>query len=208
MILDIPFYTNSGTQCSQVAMKNVLEYFGKMYSLSQLDHATGRRDSFYTWTTQNVAALFNLGMEVKAFSTDKLEPYLAGEDYIRERFGPDADAILSVTDIEPFLWSIQSCIANGLYEYRNLSLEEIQDHLKAGHIPIVTVDWNKLYGKDGPFDGHTIVLTGFDKDHVYYHESGPKFAQSNKPVSRSKFSTAAGIGTDNQEAVIVFGVST
>ncbi len=209
MKLDLPFYQNNseGTQCAQVAAKIVLEYFlGKIFTLEELDQMSGRRGQDYTWTTQIVAALFDLGLDLKYYSSDQLEPYLEGESYIRRRFSEDnAGAFLQVTDMEPFLKSVKYVLVNNLWEPISLTLEDIVSHLNNGHVPISAVDLNKLYEREGPFDGHAIVLTGYDDDNIFYHESGPEFVEPHKKVSKSRFNLAASLGTNEGETVVIYG---
>ena len=66
MLLNLPFYPNTGDgrQCYQVAMQSVLKHFlGKEFSREELDHLTGRKTEFWTWTAQIVPVLESLDDE-------------------------------------------------------------------------------------------------------------------------------------------------
>ena len=124
MILKIPFYENKGdgNQCMQVAMKSVLKHFlDKDFSLAELDKLTGRKENLWTWTSQVVTVLHDLGLKVKYYSKSDLEPFLEGEPFIREHFGEDADKILKFTDVPVVLESIKRLLKYDIFEKIKLS---------------------------------------------------------------------------------------
>lgn len=208
MLINIPFYENNedGNQCLQVAMKSVLKYFfDKEYSLNELDKLTGRKAGFWTWTPQIVTVLHDLGLKVEYYSKTDLKPFLEGEAFIRKHFGKDAEKILKYTDLPVVLKSITKVLDYNVFKKEKLTIEDIEAHLKQGHIPMATIDHNKISGKKGLYQGHFVVITGFDEDHIFYHESGPENAERNKKVSKLTFLEAFNAnGTDN-DLVIVYG---
>jgi len=208
MILDIPFYVNNGDgkQCMQVAMQCVIKHFlRKEYSLDQLDQLTNRKSDYWTFTAQIVTVLYDLGLDVKYYSNESLELFLGGEVYFRQHFGKDADKILSLTDMPAVISSINSLLKYNLFEKKSMSLLEIEEHLNNGHVPLVLMDYNKIIQKKGLYQGHFVVVTGFDDGYIYYHESGPKNPEPNKKIRKELFQEAIDAnGTDN-DVVVVFG---
>ena len=168
-------------------MQIVLEYYlDKKFSIEKLDELTSRKDKYYTWSTQFVSVLYELGLEIKDYTFDKIEPYyFHRKNHIIKKWGADADYILSVTDLSTFLPSVKKAMDN--------------------HLIIITVDWNFVYGISGSFDGHFIVLTGYDKNNFYYHESGPKYICPNKSISKEKLEFAANLDKECQEIIIIYG---
>lgn len=209
MMLDLPFYKNNeeGTQCSQVTMKTAVKYYlDKDISIEDLDQLTGRKGNFYTWSTQTVVGLYKLGLKAVNFSIDKLENYLEGEKYIYKYFSEeDAESIIETTDFDALYKSIEICLKCNLYRRRNLTLKEIEEHIRKNHIVIVQADWNILHNEDGPMDGHAFVLTGFDSNYFYYHESGPDYTEANKKITKEKFLKAAHIGKKYEDIIVVYG---
>jgi len=208
MRLNIPFYKNDeeGNQCVQVAMKTVLKYFLKKdYSLDKLDKLTGRREGKWTWTFQMVPVLHDLGLKVKFYSKEDIEPYLEGEPFIRKHFGKDAGKVLKHSDVDVIANSARNTLKYNVFEKKVLSFDEIEQHIKENHVSLVVIDHNKIVGKKGLYQGHFVVITGFDKDYVYYHEPGPKNPEPNKKILKEVFIEAWDAnGTDN-DIVIVFG---
>lgn len=207
MLLEVPFYANEeGEQCVQVVMKTMLKYFlDKEYSLTELDEMTGRKGDKWTWTSQAVLVLHKLGLDVKFYSKEELAPFLAGEAFIRQHYGKDADTILRFSDVSLLAASVKELLTTSVFEKRVLPWEEIEKAIQAGKIVWVCIDSNKLYGSPGGFQGHSVIITGFDDDNVYYHESGPNPTEPNKKVPKQAFVDAWNAdGTDN-DVVIATG---
>ncbi|MDX9970375.1 MAG: hypothetical protein RBS56_00505 [Candidatus Gracilibacteria bacterium] len=208
MQLNIPFFLNDndGNQCMQVTMKTVLKYFlDKDFTLEELDKLTGRKNGLWTWTTQAITVLDDLGLNIKYYSKTDLAPFLEGEPFIHQHFGKDAEKILKYSDLPVVIASIKKSLEYNFFENRVLPFEEIEAHISRGHIPIMGIDHNKIIGKNGEFQGHIIIVTGFDEQFVYYHDSGPNNPEQNKKISKSTFLEAWNSnGTDN-DVVIVYG---
>ncbi|MBI2658376.1 hypothetical protein HYX08_06825 [Candidatus Woesearchaeota archaeon] len=208
MMLDVPFYENKleGNQCMQASMKSVLKHFlDKEFSLQELDRLTGRKKGFWTWTSQIVTVLHDLGLDLKYYSKTDLGPFLEGEPFIRKHFGKDADKILKFTDLPEVMKSIKKLKKYGVFEKKRLSFDDIANYIKQQHVPLMLIDWNKIAGIKGSFQGHLVVVTGFDEENVFYHESGPRNPAPDKQVSKKIFMEAWNAnGTDN-DVVIVFG---
>ena len=187
-------------------MQCVLKYFlNKDYSLGELDKLTKRKAGLWTWISQMALALHDLGLDIKLYSKTDLEPFLEGEPFIRKHFGADAGKILKFADLPVAIESIRKVMSHNLFEKRKFSFNEIERHIKQGHVPLMLIDHNKLIGKKGPYQGHLAVLTGFDKQNVFYHESGPKKPEANKRIPKKTFMRAWNAnGTDN-DVIIVFG---
>ncbi len=208
MILSVPFYENKGDgkQCMQVTIKSVLKHFiNKDFSLEELDKLTGRKKGFWTWTSQVVTVLHDLDLKVKFYSKGDLEPFLQGKPFIQKHFGKDAEKILKFTDLPVVIESIKKLHKYNIFEKRKLPFDEIESHIEQGHIPLMLIDHNKIVEKEGLYQGHFIVVTGFDNQNIFYHESGPKKPEANKKVLKSTFIEAWNAnGTDN-DVVIVYG---
>ncbi|MBU2576496.1 MAG: peptidase C39 family protein [Nanoarchaeota archaeon] len=208
MIVDLPFYENDadGNRCVPICGKIVLEHFlGKKYSSDKLDDLMGRKSGMWTYISQLVKVLHNEGLDVKYYSKFDLEPILEGEPFLRRHYGKDAEVILKHTDLPVVLDATKKVLGFEVFEKGEPSMNQIEEQLEQGHIPIVVIDNNKISGKKGDFQGHVVVITGFDEENVYFHESGPRNLTPNKKVNKELFVSAMNAnGTDN-DCVIVFG---
>lgn len=206
MLVEVPFYKNTENACMQVAMQCVLKHFlNKEYSIQELDKITKRKEGLWTWTSQAVSALYNLGLDIKFYGKTDLELFLKGEEFIREQLGDDAEKVLKFSDMPVVIESIKTLIDSKLFEKRVLNFDEIEKHLKEGTIPIMLIDNNKILGKEDFYQGHFVIVTGFDEQNIFYHDSGPKNPEPNKKVPKDTFLKAWNAnGTDN-DLILVFG---
>ncbi len=207
--IDVPFYDNThgdGNQCYQLAMRSAIKHFlGKDVAIEELDRITGRGPDKWTWTSQLVPPLYDMGLKVKFYTKVDVTQLLGGERFIREHYGKDAEVMLQHTNMDVMINSVSVLMKYGIFERRALSEKEIETHIREGHLPLILLDWTKIKGVDAPFMGHMGVLTGFDDANFYFHHSGPGSPQPNMPILRKRLMAAWNApGTDN-DIVIVYG---
>jgi len=86
-----------------------------------------------------------------------------------------------------------------------LDENDIKSHIKDNHLPLILIDWNKITGKTGFYQGHMGVLTGFDNDNFFFHQSGPANPQPNMPIPKGKLMEAWNANETDNDIVIVYG---
>lgn len=208
-MLDVPFYANTakdGSQCYQVSMQSALRYFlGKEFSVEYLDEITHRKEGLWTSTSQIVSPLYNLGLNLRYFCKNDIRPSLGGEAYIRKQFGPNAEKILSHIDVDVMVESVKNLLNYDIFEIRTLTLEEIEQNIRNNCVQLVLVDWFKITKKEGAYQGHMVVLTGFDDDSIYFHNSGPAMAQANMKVKKEVFMEAWNANGTENDVVVIYG---
>lgn len=212
MRLDVPFYlnTNDGNQCMQVTMQCVLDHFlGKKMDVNELDRLTGRKVGYWTYTTQIVGALWDLGLDVKCYSSDPLEPYLHDvntlKKYIKKTYPEQAETVFEHSDFPVTIAFSKKLVKYNLFEQRVLRFSEIEKHMKQGHVPIMLIDHSVLRNSKVGYRGHMVIVTGFTKDSVTYHESGPKNPMPHCRVSKKLFIRAWNAPGTGNDTVIVYG---
>lgn len=212
MKLNIPFFVNSrdGKACMQVSLLSAIKFFDPKTSmnLAKLDELTGRREGQQTWTQQGVAAIAKLGFVLKYYSGEPLEPALRGEDYIRAKYAGDEariNSILSQSNMNAVIESTKYLLDKDIFEEKILTIEEIEQHVKNGHVIIILLDWNIVKGKKGSYQGHFVIVTGFDENKFYVHNSGPEKPEENREIQKDIFLKAWNAkGTDN-DLIVIFG---
>lgn len=210
--LNIPFFANSkdGKACMQASLLSAIKFFDSKINidLTELDNLTGRQKNQETWTQQGVAAMAKLGFVVKYYSRESLEPALKGENYIKEKYAGDnalINKILSQSNMDAVIKSTRYLITKNIFEKKILTLEEIEQHVRDKHVVIALLDWNVIKGKKDTYQGHYVVITGFDENNFYVHQSGPGEVEENKKVPKDLFLKAWNAkGTDN-DIIIIFG---
>lgn len=208
-MLDVPFYLNDGDgqRCYQVGMRGAIKYFlGKDISAEEADVLTGRKENKWTFATQIVTVMHDMGLDVKLYCKDSIEPLLEPEKTLRETMGNevyDRD-IAKWMDLPVIADSVRRTLEYGLFEQKVLTLEELEDHMKENHVPLVNVNWRVLVGREG-FSGHFLTIVGFDNDHVYAHQPGLANPTPSWRIPKDLFLKAwSATGSDN-EVVLVLG---
>lgn len=188
--------------CGRIIIKHFLS---EDYSLDRLDELTERKAGLWIYTPQIVSILDDVGLKTKFYSKENLEPFLEGEAFYRRHFGKDADEIVKHTDILGVSKAIRKLLNYDGFKNRKISFGEIEGYIKDGHIVLILIDNNKISGEDGFYRGHAVIVTGFDNNNIYYHDSGPRDAGANKKARKDVFVKAMDAnGTDN-DCVVVFG---
>ena len=186
----------------QIAMQSVIQYFlNEVYTLDELDKVTGRRKGKWTAVSQGVLGLYQLGLKAEAYCA-------SDEPDLRVRYGKDAEKIIKNLDMAVAEEYSEKAVENNLIQVKRLRFDEIEKDIEEGYVPIMVIDLNVILdGKSRSYNGHSVVVTGFDEKYVYYHEpgyflSGPR---AHKRVPKKLFLKAWNAnGTDNC-VIIVYG---
>ena len=195
--LDVPFHDGHGekNQCMQIAMQSVIQYFlNEVYTLDELDKVTGRQKGKWTAVSQGVLGLYELGLKAEAYCA-------SDEPDFRVRYGRDAEKIIKNLDVAVANAYSEKAVENHLIQVKKLRFEDIEKDIEEGCVPIMIVDLNVLLdGASRSYNGHSVVVTGFDEEYVYYHEPGYFLFPStpHKRVPKKLFLKAWNAnGTDN-----------
>ena len=207
-MIRLPFYENSGdgNQCATIGMKSVIEHFTKkIIPLEKLDNLVGRTPGKWTWDQQVAYGLYKSGMDVHFYSDEEIEPYLEGISFMKKRFGKSAEKIIKHLNLNAVIKSTKKCLDLGIFEKRKLTTKNLEKHIEEGHVILVPVDWNIVNGKDDIYQGHIIILTGFDDENFYAHNSGPTNPEKNMKINKKLFEKAWACNEVKNNTTITFG---
>jgi ABC-type bacteriocin/lantibiotic exporter with double-glycine peptidase domain len=165
MKINVPFHSAPNEYCAQACVKMVLEYFRieSSPSLKELAKLTHRNKDGSTWSIGIAKALAKYGLKVK-FYTQPIHPEIK---YVKDQ------KMLNI--LEKLLKSSRK-IGVEIYE-GEVKAEMLKHNLNKGLSPILLIDWNKLKGRKG-YQGHFVVLTGYNLNRFYIHNLGPEDAQA------------------------------
>jgi ribosomal protein S18 acetylase RimI-like enzyme len=97
-------------------------------------------------------------------------------------------------------------------EYRNFNFPDIAEALRRGSVPIVLISTYRLHKDRSP---HYVVVTGFDRQHVYYHDPYEQFFEHDRKKARhvripvSQFHLVRKYGKDiNKNVIFIEGLVT
>ena len=182
--------------------ESVIEYFlDEVYTFDELDNVTGRKKGKWTSVSQGVFGLYTLGLEVEAYCAED-------EPDFRARWGKDAENIIKNLDMAVVNEYSEKAAKSDLIKVRKLPFNKIEKYIEEGYVPIMIVDLDVLLnGESRSYNGHIVVVTGFDEDYIYYHNPGNSavWSKPHKKVPKKLFIKAWNAnGTDNC-VIIVYG---
>jgi len=193
MQLSIPFYKQpTPSSCGPASLQMVFEFLGKKIALSEISSKFKIREKVGVTTISLATASKLFGFKT-TFYTESEE--LSEELFELEYYRPfEAELRVEFEEIKA-----EAKIVGVEIKEHILTLEEIEYHLNNKHALIVLVDWNIISKKEG-LQGHFIVLTGYDGEFIYFHNSNGK---ANEKITKDIFEKSRkSKGTDGDILVI------
>lgn len=196
-ILEVPFYMNHGYRCAQAAMKSVLKAVMPEidFSFRELEKLTHHFGNEITFPCQVAAGFLQLGIDFQYYVKPNglnviLDPNFLS--LVREKYGKYADDLLARTNIQSLREAVKVLmdIPNTIETSKRPSLKELEDIVDGRRIPICLINYDVFVGRRNSFNGHYLILTGFEDGNIIYHDNGPKGAGPNKRTSMGKFEKA------------------
>lgn len=89
------------------------------------------------------------------------------------------------------------------YIRKKLSFEELETFFRKGYLICPVINLRTLEGKSG-YDGHAVLITDIDKEHVTFHDPGLPPKPNNKLRKTDFIKSWRSKGTDNT-VVVAFG---
>ncbi len=180
-------------------MAMALRYFDSgTFTTEQLDELVGRKKNKWTWFSQALPVMLDLGLDAEYYS---LSPYYQlTPEYVMEYYGPDiGKTINQVTDWQELQKSIEFLKTTKRYHDRALTWPEIEHAVNSGWLVIILVDSNVLY-KGAGYSGHAAVITSIQGNTVTYHDSakGPDQTATKEQI----IAAWSAKGTDNDAFII------
>ena len=196
MLLPVPFHKSlKDTDCGPLALKMVLEYFGKKLPIEQIAKEEKQLETGLVWTLGILRAAHKLGFRAKLISTTNFS-HTEDIDYYKKYANDKGMLVLKELEKEAKQLNLD-------VEEKNMPLNELLGYVTENSVPIVLINWFVVAGKEG-FSGHFVPLVGFDEENVYVHNPGIASAQPYLKVKRAKFVQAwESKGTD-KDCVVVF----
>lgn len=205
--MKIPFHKNHGHRCAQAVIKSVLEARlpKKQLPFKELDKLTLHQEPEITLPTQIAYGLHQLGIPFEYYTKPNglsLASSPASLDYFRQHYGDELMSSINMASLYRYIEGLQKSI--GIIEVQSKpSIEKLEEITKEGKIAICLVNWDIFNGKPNTFSGHYIIPTGFEKNDIIYHDSGPHEAAPNKRVSRDIFQKAWDLSLIDHDLIVV-----
>ncbi len=199
MKLNVPFYKQTTPlNCGPVALKMVLDYFGKKVSLEIIEKQTGIREGKGISTIQLAIAAILSGCKVDFYS----KHVLFNEENLNKEFYKKYGGM----DLEKSKRLVEEArgVGVGVYE-KTFSLDDFLKFVTKESIPIVLIDWNVvIVKKEKGYQGHFVPVVGYDEKNVCVHNPGLSGPQEFRSISRAVFDEARKADGTDEDLVIVY----
>lgn len=172
-MLNVPFVKNPGGQCGQACMLMALGYYfpEKKFTFEQINDLIGRKEGMWTFLTQDAAAMDQIGLKVKVYSsTDIPAGRQAVIDSFKQALGKDFKSIMEHIDLDIYESFAKIAKKEGLFEVRNNSLGDLKIFFDQGCLVIPKVDRGALLNCQGAFRGHFVLIVDMDNEFVTIHD--------------------------------------
>ena len=195
MKLNVPFYAQeSELSCGPTALKMVLSFFNKNYSMKLLEEKTGIKKGKGILSIQIAIASSSLGFKTKfiskslAFNEENLKL-----DYYKNYFDFSESS-------EKLL---EKAVSNNVQLLeKSISQNELLDYLTEKSIPIVLINWKKLANQDD-YSGHFVPVVGYDSEYIYIHNPGPINPKAFLSVKKDVFEEARKSKGTDEDIIII-----
>jgi hypothetical protein len=172
-----PFYANTpdNTHCFQASIRMILKYFlpDKDFTWDELDRLTAKKEGLWTWPMQGLINLKKMGFDVIDLEDfDYLRLSEEGEDYLQEIYGKESASIqVKNSDMEQERRLAGEFLKEFGKKDKLPALTDIKKYLEKGYLVCCNVNAKVFVDKVG-YEGHFVVVTGFDKGNFYINDPG------------------------------------
>lgn len=176
-MMKIPFYSNTkdDTHCYQAALKMVLKYFlpDKNYSWEELEKLTAKLEGLWTWPTQGLINLRNMGFEIIDIDDFSIEEFVKdGGKYLIRRYGKEVgEAQIKHSDIEQEQRIYNEYLKLNLHQQKLPNLDDIKNLIDKSYLVICNINSNTLNNEQG-YTGHFVVIYNYDENYLYLNDPG------------------------------------
>jgi hypothetical protein len=193
-IADVPFYSNTpdGTHCVQASLRMVLKYFEpeKEFSWRELEQITAKVEGLSTWKSAMWIWLAEHNYDLHIIEFFNARRFIVeGGDYLKDEFGDEAAGWqIKMSNISQEQRLYKTLLENVPIENREPHIDDIETYLDRGYLVCAAVN-SKMLARQPGYVGHSIVITGYDKDIIIINNPGLP-ARENQVVSRDDFELA------------------
>ncbi|MFZ2126206.1 MAG: hypothetical protein WAV04_01725 [Candidatus Microsaccharimonas sp.] len=191
---NVPFVSNTpdDTHCLQAAYMSIAMYFDPNFSINmeEWSRLTGYEEGKGTWANAGLVWFRENGYDVKHYELFDFNEFMKHpKEYMIELSGEEAGTWgYEHTNVPAEIERMKKLLEANIVEQREPSLTDVKRFLDEGYLVRVTVNCERLDGREG-YVGHAIVITSCTDSYVTFHDPGlPPIP--NRQVSIDEFELA------------------
>ncbi|MEX0918742.1 MAG: hypothetical protein WDZ85_02125 [Candidatus Paceibacterota bacterium] len=192
-MLNIPFYKNTkdDTRCLPACWRMVLKYYlpNKNYPYHILDPLIGHKPKQWTWQSQGLLYLANLGFEVVNIENLDYKKFVRqGKKYLAQIWSKEVFEVQEkYSDLDNEQIQARKLIKNPLIKLINkkISISDIERYFYDGFLVMISINPYVLERKKG-YASHLVLITAIEDNNITFHDPGlPPI--KNRKVGRKTF---------------------
>ena len=188
---EIPYFKQpDDSHCFQACLKMILKYFfpERDFTYEELETISDKPENKWTWLCAVSVKLKNMGLKVKHYSVFDYNDFVkSGEDYIRKTYEKSiAEKMIRLTDIKSEVENSDRMLKENVFELKEVSLRDVENWFKDGYTAIFLINCS-IINKESGYEGHYVVLTGFDDENVFINDPDRWKGSPNRKVEKDLF---------------------
>ncbi len=185
---EIPFIPDDGdgAQCGQACLRMTIQWLGtKDIDWKEANRLCLRQAHEMTWPTQITYALEQLNISYRYYTMTSKEPLTGTREEWKKAFGAEIIDALSEDNEQRIRKTVQeSCI-----QEQEVEIIQLKQLIEQNTCCIVLLNWNRIKKKKG-YQGHFVVVTGYDANGFIVHNSGPNKPEAHQHIEQKTFEQA------------------
>lgn len=184
----------------------ILKYFmpEQDFSWQKLDEMTAKVRGLWTWEMQGMITLKKMGFDVKRLWTFDFGRFAEkGENYLIERYGEEIAVVQVKYSYMPQELKIaREFVRTFGRKTRVARKTDVRRFYAEGYLVVCGVNY-KVLRREAGWAGHFMLLTGLDKDNLYFHDPGLP-GQMHRKIPNQEFVKAWAYPTKDEQNLMAF----
>lgn len=187
--LEIPFIKSRGFECGQACASMIVKYYFPDFEpdFDEINKIIHHKKDTYTFPPQLSILLDHFGIKSKVFSSDDIKRSDEDHDQFKRWYGKDFEHETKNIDLNNFDWMVDEMRRKNLFTLKTIKFEELLELFHQGSLVGIPIDWNTLVNKNGPYEGHFILISGVENGDILIHDPdiGPHQKYSKEQLKKA-----------------------
>lgn len=172
MRLNIPFIKSRGFECGQACAAMMVKYYHSDFipDFDEINRIIHHLPGKYTFPPQLAMLLDHYGVATHVYSSDDIRKSLEDPNQFKRWWGNDYEHEIKFLDLPSYDWMVESMRVKQLFTLKSTNFSKLLNHLDHGHLVGMPIDWQTIIGKNGPYQGHFVVISGIEGDNLLIHD--------------------------------------
>lgn len=198
-------------RCAQACFIMAVQALKNMtYTMHQAEERTGFTEGKLTWPHKGFLSFAALGVSVTSIENVDVASFAENPEQTLKNMVDDPAVLaylLKNTDIPKEKAIAQACLNATLISFieRPPKVEDIEEALRLGALPLAVVDFNIIHDNVEPYEGHMVIITAVEGGIVTLVDPGPPGGVVTLSIEKFKKALFAPTPTSGQVIILQEG---